>query len=117
MYVVCGQASDMGTELACIPFPLNGVLMYVRHSSFAGVIPDHLPSLPLQWFRLIVENRPHDGENVTDLNDINDIRNGVFSATQIHTVFDARHIAILKVRSVCPTHVFVVSPPYFAGDI
>ena len=63
--------------------------------------------LPLQWLRLIVENRPKYGENVTDLNDINDIRNGVFAATQIHTVFDPRHIAILKVRRVCPTHVFL----------
>jgi hypothetical protein len=35
---------------------------------------------------------------VTDLNDIDDIRNGVFAATQIHTVFDPRHVAILKVR-------------------
>jgi hypothetical protein len=54
---------------------------------------------------------------VTDLNDINDIRNGVFSASQIHTAFDPRHVATLKVRRVCPTHIFVVSPPYLAGDI
>jgi hypothetical protein len=91
--------------------------MYVRHSSFAGMIPDHLPSLPFQWFRLIVENRPEYRENVTDLNDINDIRNGVFAATQIHTVFEPRHVAILKVCHVCSTHVFVVSSPYVAGDI
>jgi hypothetical protein len=54
---------------------------------------------------------------VTDLNDISDVRNGVFSATQIHTVFDPRYVAILKVRRACPTHVFVASPPYLTGDI
>jgi hypothetical protein len=79
--------------------------------------PDRLPSLPLQWFRLIVANRPKYGGNVANLNDINDVRNGVFSAIQIHTVFDQRRVAILKVCRVCPTRVFVVSPPYLAGDI
>jgi hypothetical protein len=54
--------------------------MYVQYSSFAGMILDHMPSLPLQWLRLIVENRPNYGEKVRDLNDINDIRNGMFAA-------------------------------------
>ena len=30
---------------------------------------------PLQWIRLIVENRPNYSEDVTQLNDVNDIRN------------------------------------------
>jgi hypothetical protein len=75
-------------QLAYISFPLNGGLRYVRQSSFAGMIPDQLPSLPLQWFRLIVGNRPHNGNNVTNLNDINDIRNGVFSSVMVHAAFD-----------------------------
>jgi hypothetical protein len=78
------------------------------------MILDHLPSLPLQWFCLIVANRPKYGENVANLNDINDVRNGVFSSLQINAVFDQRRVAILK---VCPTYVFDVSPPYLAGDI
>jgi hypothetical protein len=64
-----------------------------------------IPNLPLlQWFRLIVEQRPDNGENVSDLNDINDIRNGVFSSALIHAAFDLRDIVILKVRCACLTY-------------
>jgi hypothetical protein len=54
---------------------------------------------------------------VANLNSINNVRNGVFSSLQIHAVFNQRHVAILKVCCVCSTHVFVVLPPYLAGDI
>jgi hypothetical protein len=111
---VCGQASNLSSEKACTPFPLNGGLRYVRYSSFAGMIPDHMPSLPLQWLRLIVENRPNYGEKVRDLNDINDIRNGVFAAAQVHTAFEPRYVVVLKVRRICLTDVFVASPLYLA---
>ncbi|KAF8523451.1 hypothetical protein BU17DRAFT_63744 [Hysterangium stoloniferum] len=49
-----------------------------------------------EWFQLIVGNRPNYSENVGDLDDINDIRNGVFASHMIHHVFDSRDIAILK---------------------
>jgi hypothetical protein len=78
--------------------------------------PDQLPSLRFQWLRLIVGHRPHNGDNVTNFNDINDIRNGVFSSVMVHVAFDMREVAILKVRRVCPTHAFLISPPYLAGD-
>jgi hypothetical protein len=50
-----------------------------------------------QWFRLIVDNRPTYNEDVTDLNDINDIRNGVFITNTIHAAFDKRDVVFLKV--------------------
>ncbi|KAF8523452.1 hypothetical protein BU17DRAFT_85740 [Hysterangium stoloniferum] len=52
--------------------------------------------VPKQWFQLIVGNRPNYSEDVGDLDDINDIRNGVFANPLIHHVFDSRDIAILK---------------------
>jgi hypothetical protein len=46
-----------------------------------------------------VENRPSYSENVTALNDINDIRNGVFANSFVHTAFkvDPPSVAVLKV--------------------
>jgi hypothetical protein len=63
-----------------------------------------LPFLRLlfQWFRLIVENRPRYNEDVTGLDEINDIRNGVFTNHLIHAAFGPRQIAILKVCHICP---------------
>lgn len=52
----------------------------------------------------IVENRPHYGESVDNLNDINDIRNGVFAYSGIRYGFEMRMADILKVcRTLCPT--------------
>lgn len=102
--IVHGPKSSM--ELVCISFPITWVLKYVPPSS-AGKLSD--PSIflwPFQWFQLIIANRPRYDEDVTTLNDINDIRNGVFASATIHQVFDSRHIAILKVchifLPVCP---------------
>jgi len=43
-------------------------------------------------------NRPTDDyDDVQGLNDINDIRNGIFVSNVIHSLLDQRFIAILKV--------------------
>lgn len=63
----------------------------------------------LQWLRLIIENRPKNGENVTGLGDINDIRNGFLAMDVVHRYFDPRKIAILKVCHICPHPHFLVS--------
>jgi hypothetical protein len=55
-----------------------------------------------QWFRLIIANRPKYGENVGTLNDINDIRNGVFACGNIHSPFDQRFAVVLKVCHISP---------------
>ncbi|KAF8341791.1 hypothetical protein F5887DRAFT_1218252, partial [Amanita rubescens] len=49
-----------------------------------------------EWLQQIIENRPKDDENVKELNEINDIRNGVFANSGIHRAFDRRRAAILK---------------------
>ncbi|EDR05166.1 uncharacterized protein LACBIDRAFT_294884 [Laccaria bicolor S238N-H82] len=54
-----------------------------------------------EWFRLIVENRPSYDEEVESLEDINDIRNGVFASMMINRIFDQRLVAILKT----PNHI------------
>jgi len=65
----------------------------------AGVMSDHLPFLrPHQWFRAIIDNCPN-YENVNILNNINDIRNGVFSINAIH--LDPCKVVILNVRNIC----------------
>ncbi|KAF8343708.1 hypothetical protein F5887DRAFT_1134767 [Amanita rubescens] len=53
------------------------------------------------WLRLIITNRPKYRESVAALNDINDIRNGVFANGTIHQGFDERSAAILKT----PNHI------------
>ena len=54
----------------------------------------------IQWFKLIIQNRPHDDDDdIEELNDINDVRNGFFANRAIHPFFDARQLAILKVRA------------------
>ena len=53
-----------------------------------------------QWFRLIIENRPHEhNDNIRGLVDINDVRNGFFATRTIHAAFDGRVAAILKVSA------------------
>ena len=55
-----------------------------------------------QWFRLIIANRPKYGESVGTLNDINDIRNGIFASPSIHSPFDQRFAVVLKVCHISP---------------
>ena len=88
--------------MLCILFLMHGVPPYVRHYTRIDAISDELPFLPLQWFQLIIANRPTNGENVAQLSDINDIRNGVFSNNSIHTAFDARDVVILRVCRLTP---------------
>ena len=54
-----------------------------------------------QWFRGIIHNRPNYEENVEDLTEINDIRNGLCMYASAHSLFDQREAVILKVRHVC----------------
>ncbi|KAF8523457.1 hypothetical protein BU17DRAFT_63749 [Hysterangium stoloniferum] len=68
-----GGAPDIGAGLHIIPFSRGS-----------------------KWFQLIVGNRPNYSEDVGDLDDINDIRNGVFATPTAHYVFDSRRIAIVK---------------------
>jgi len=49
------------------------------------------------WFKLIIENRPHDDDDDTrGLDDISDIRNGFFGTNMTHSIFDKREFVILK---------------------
>ncbi|TDL26653.1 hypothetical protein BD410DRAFT_825774 [Rickenella mellea] len=54
-----------------------------------------------EWLRLIIANRPKYGEEVEDLVDIEDIRNGISENPNIRMAFDLRHLVILKT----PNHV------------
>ncbi len=54
----------------------------------------HLSS---QWFQSIVKNRPPYDENVSDLDSINDIRNGMIVQANFHMGLDSGLLAILKV--------------------
>jgi hypothetical protein len=46
--------------------------------------------------------RPCHNENVTDLNDIDDIRNGMFANVLIHNSFDPRLVVVLNVCRFYP---------------
>lgn len=74
---------------------ISGAPKYILRSCV-----DCFPFL-FQWLRLIVENRPSDNPNDEEgLDDINDIRNGVFTLIQIHGEFDQRRVVVLKVCQV-----------------
>jgi len=47
-------------------------------------------------------NCPKHEEEVEDLVDVNDIRNGVFATDNIHCAFNPHEVAILKVSHICP---------------
>ncbi|KAF8523455.1 hypothetical protein BU17DRAFT_63747 [Hysterangium stoloniferum] len=81
----------------------NNLLERDVFCAWTGIDPDMATGLHIipfnrgsEWFRLIVGNRPNYSEDVGDLDDINDIRNGVFANSMIHNVFDSHRIAILK---------------------
>jgi hypothetical protein len=63
-----------------------------------------------------VQNRPKYGEDVEGLDDINDARNGVFAAAQIHNGFDLRDIVVLKVCHICPS-ACPSSDPFVAANL
>ncbi|KAF8713536.1 hypothetical protein AX14_012944 [Amanita brunnescens Koide BX004] len=71
---------------------------------WTGIEPDYggvgLHIIPYkqgpEWFRLIIANRPKYGESVGTLNDINDIRNGIFASPSIHSPFNQRFAVVLK---------------------
>jgi hypothetical protein len=46
---------------------------------------------------MIIQNRPHNGEDVGDITDVNDVRNGVFVYSTVHVSLDRRRAVILKV--------------------
>jgi hypothetical protein len=86
------------SEVGCILFPTGGALRYAQQHHCASFISDYLSFLwLLQWFQLIIANRPKYDEKVEDLVDVNDIRNGLFATDNVHRAFDPREVAILKV--------------------
>ena len=76
------RGSDVRSSLPCIEWPSNRLAFLWS----------------FQWFKLIIENRPHDDDDDTrGLDDISDIRNGFFGTNMIHSIFDKREFVILKV--------------------
>ena len=78
------------------------IIPFKRGSEVCSYIDSdgRLIALPFffQWFRLIVQNRPHEeDDDLVGLKDISDVRNGLFAATMFRRVFDARELVILKV--------------------
>ena len=61
--------------------------------------------LLFQWLELIINNCSDNGENVAQLNDINDIHNGIFAIGKIHYEFDPHKLVILKVHHICPPNI------------
>jgi hypothetical protein len=115
MFVVCGQELNQTMELVCTSFPMSVVPKYVLQYC-AGKISDRLPCFGyFSGFGSSLENRPNYSEDVAGLGNINDIRNGVFAAAQIHNGFDPRHIVVLKVCHIClPACPF--SDPYVTAN-
>ena len=103
----------------CVWTGLEGIGMHIipysrgdeacLHYSYS-VLPAKFIIL-LQWLRRIIDNRPHD-ENLESLS-INDIRNGVFGAPNIHFYFDPRSVVVLK---VCPPFPSERSPRHITSD-
>ncbi|KIJ57383.1 hypothetical protein M422DRAFT_773957, partial [Sphaerobolus stellatus SS14] len=48
------------------------------------------------WLQIVVRNRPAGIENITNLNSVNDVRNGFTAYDHIHKRFDSREAVILK---------------------
>ncbi|KAI0248995.1 hypothetical protein BJV78DRAFT_1130395 [Lactifluus subvellereus] len=65
---------------------------------------EHYRTYVSQWFQLIVASRLTYGEDVSDLNSVNDIRNGMSVVNFIHSSFDSQDYAILKT----PNHVLSI---------
>ena len=52
--------------------------------------------MPFQWIEVIIGNRPHYDEDVTDLT-VNDVRNGMLVNLNTHQSLELRQTAFLKV--------------------
>ena len=52
--------------------------------------------MPFQWIEVIIGNRPHYDEDVTDLT-VNDVRNGMLVNLSNHRSLELRQTAFLKV--------------------
>ncbi len=90
-----------GAGLHIIPFKRgDDVRSIIFCSEYVSLSP--FPRLIFQWLRLIIANRPKYRERVATLNNINDIRNGVFANLIIPQRFDERSVAVLKVCHICP---------------
>ena len=76
----------------------SGVLRFVLQSYIDSRLIAFLSFRLFQWFRLIIQNRPHeDDDDLRGLDDISDVRNGFFATRTLHPAFDARRLVILKV--------------------
>ncbi|KAJ7672903.1 hypothetical protein B0H17DRAFT_947299, partial [Mycena rosella] len=49
-----------------------------------------------EWFNLLVGSRPNNGEDVSGLSSINDIRNEMYLSSNVHKLFDKRKLVVLK---------------------
>ena len=105
-----GSDPDGGVGLHIIPYQRGSdvrstILCWDDISSFHHSLK--------QWFRLIKTNRPNSEEDVAQLDDINDIRNGVFANVSVCTYFDRRRVVILKVCHVPVCRLSDPCAPYF----
>ncbi|KAJ7639352.1 hypothetical protein FB45DRAFT_905375 [Roridomyces roridus] len=57
------------------------------------IIPFHKGD---EWLDFVVQNRPTEGEDVSDLNSIHDIRNGLLLTGDLHHLMDHKHVAVIK---------------------
>ena len=55
--------------------------------------------MPFQWIEVIINNRPHYDEDVTDLT-VNDVRNGILLNLSTHRSLELRQTAFLRVVMV-----------------
>ena len=71
--------------------------VYVSSSPFLWLL--------FQWLRSIIMNRSQKGENVAGLDNINDIRNGVFGSNVIHRALGKHRLALKFVRLLVLSYV------------
>jgi hypothetical protein len=84
-------------EMVYISSHSSGVLRYVLHSCIDGHLIGSLSSRLFQWFRLIVQNRPHeDNDYVGGLENINDVRNGIFATSTLHRSLTHENLSFSK---------------------
>ena len=108
-------------EMVYILFPFSEVprcVVAVYISTLGRYLIGFLFGGLFRWLRLIVENRPqYDDEDVDDLDNISDVRNGVFANSIIHAGLDSREAVILK---VCPyirlCREVLARPHFFLSD-
>jgi hypothetical protein len=102
-FIVHGQEWMAHIYKLAILFPLGGALMYVFQ------IWAHRRSLiicllsAIQWFWLIVENCLYYDEDVTTLNNINHIHNGILASIFLHLAFDNDSVVFSKFVLLSPS--------------